>query len=912
VTRVAKLLLDVPARHPALGFESIARALSNIITDTEPRFAVGIFGGWGSGKTTLMHAIDRHVTSDTVLSVWFSAWRYEREEHLLVPLLDAIREELLAWATTHGDDRHAQQTASVIGRVMRSIVAGLTVKVGLPGAVDMSFEANRALVESDRIRKDQLESVVPRSFYHASFRALDAAFRSFLGQDLGRRIVVFIDDLDRCLPENALQVLESMKLFFDVEGFVFVVGLDRNIVEYAIDAKYGWLARDARRSADLPPYITGADYVKKVFQLPYSLAPLSFTEVGDFLAATYSEAGLAAAQQRDLNRVVGPHLRYLVGFSAVNPRELKRYINLFILQTQIDDTLDPNVVLTLQTIEFRPDWRQVKEALIEFREEYLEFVRRAAGVGEAATPDLSLSAELGAIPDEFLDYVGETAPGHALLLEENLDRYLLSGEAVRSARDPGLLDALRVMGQVRQLLAGPDDQLSAAQILELVGGIEARIRPVSETSPVGRSALDALLGLRYRLSDASEMRMATVNAAPTIQDMATELSRRLRRLYRAGDLETTFTIGRSGDDLDAGLPTDYQAGGDRIVLLRGHPSGQVLLGDNPVGVGGQAAVYPIHEDPSYVVKLFFVRNEELARRLQAMVSIASAAEFEMKAGRPPILTWPSAIAHSVETEEVIGYAMRRLADESRPLETLFNARSRHASFPNLSWNFLVTVARNVAALVAQIHSRQLLVGDLSPRNLVVTTVGLLTLLDCDSMEFLDPDTGERFASTWATLNYAAPEIVSGGGVTRSAATDAFSLAVLVCQVLLVGDHPFMGIAPASGDAGTGGIDENIKMGASFLFDHVAMNLPRGTVDATVLPPEVLRLARLGFGLPETRPTAAEWRLALDDALGSIQTCATVPVHKYGAHLWECPWCRRVAGGDSDPFATTPARRRWRG
>jgi predicted KAP-like P-loop ATPase len=52
------------------------------------------------------------------------------------------------------------------------------------------------------------------------------------------RVVVLVDDLDRCLPTNALDVLESMKLFFDLPGFVFVVALDEEVVERAIRAKF--------------------------------------------------------------------------------------------------------------------------------------------------------------------------------------------------------------------------------------------------------------------------------------------------------------------------------------------------------------------------------------------------------------------------------------------------------------------------------------------------------------------------------------------------------------------------------------------------------------------------------------------------------------------------------------------------
>ncbi|HMG62041.1 MAG TPA: P-loop NTPase fold protein [Streptosporangiaceae bacterium] len=78
----------------------------------------------------------------------------------------------------------------------------------------------------------------PLSFYHEGFRMLCDAIGE-LPADGSRRVVIFVDDLDRCLPSKALDVLVSMKLFFDVEGCVFIIGLDQGIVEQAVASKYG-------------------------------------------------------------------------------------------------------------------------------------------------------------------------------------------------------------------------------------------------------------------------------------------------------------------------------------------------------------------------------------------------------------------------------------------------------------------------------------------------------------------------------------------------------------------------------------------------------------------------------------------------------------------------------------------------
>lgn len=78
-----RILLDVPTVEPALGFKAVAAALAALIEESEPQFAVGIFGGWGTGKTTLMQAIEARLHRETTISVRFNAWRYEREPQLI-------------------------------------------------------------------------------------------------------------------------------------------------------------------------------------------------------------------------------------------------------------------------------------------------------------------------------------------------------------------------------------------------------------------------------------------------------------------------------------------------------------------------------------------------------------------------------------------------------------------------------------------------------------------------------------------------------------------------------------------------------------------------------------------------------------------------------------------------------------
>jgi len=132
-----KILLDSPSDAPTKSMKDAAAVLAKLILDSSPRFSVGVFGGWGSGKTTLMRAIHRELRRDiSTIPVEFSGWRFEREPQLLVPLLDTIRMSLVSWSNKQKRPELRERVASVarrIGRVVRALLAGLSGEVGLPG-----------------------------------------------------------------------------------------------------------------------------------------------------------------------------------------------------------------------------------------------------------------------------------------------------------------------------------------------------------------------------------------------------------------------------------------------------------------------------------------------------------------------------------------------------------------------------------------------------------------------------------------------------------------------------------------------------------------------------------------------------------------------------------------------------------
>jgi DNA-binding helix-hairpin-helix protein with protein kinase domain len=341
------------------------------------------------------------------------------------------------------------------------------------------------------------------------------------------------------------------------------------------------------------------------------------------------------------------------------------------------------------------------------------------------------------------------------------------------------------------------------------------------------------------------------------------------------------------------------------VLVATTPRRKLTLSPRPLGTGGQATVFGVEGDPTSVVKLYHEPTADIERRLESMLLLARPDEFLSEDGTgTPVLAWPSTLVAD-EDGAIIGYVMRRVASpEYVPLGTLFDSVQRRELFPNVSWRFVVGLGRNLAGLTMALHDRDLVLGDVSHANLVVSQPGYLCFLDCDSMQFTDPRFGEHFPCGVMTAEYAPPELQTDDECERSPATDDFSLAVLVCRLLLLGDHPFMGIRTGGGDDDAD-VAQNIADGYSYLTRPGEMGLPAGTLDAALLPPRVLELAQRTFGDghrdPGARPTAEDWLVGLDDAMGSIRPCPAHPFHAYGDHLQRCPWCARVEAGLADPF-----------
>ena len=140
-------------------------------------------------------------------------------------------------------------------------------------------------------------------------------------QEKGHRLVVFVDDLDRCLPEKAVEVLEAIKLFLDVPGCVFMLGLDDKVIARGVEIKYrqAGLTEDETGSDRQQRLIEGSHYLEKIIQLPFQLPPIAQEEMQSFVAGLIDDW-----QHSECPRV------FAAGLGG-NPRRVKRTVNTFLL-----------------------------------------------------------------------------------------------------------------------------------------------------------------------------------------------------------------------------------------------------------------------------------------------------------------------------------------------------------------------------------------------------------------------------------------------------------------------------------------------------------------------------------------------------------------------------------------------------
>lgn len=332
----------------------------------EPALVVGIFGEWGSGKSTVLSGVARHLTAALpaafkaldeadgkhapaiTVPIEFNAWRYEREAHLIVPLLKTAQSTLRKVFSEHRTLRDkandwAEGVLDLLADVTLAVGKGLnwefklfdmlSVISGTPGEILNEYQKRRkARTDNAKTGIDHLDSLYVN--FHSHFRALTGRDGKLFAEEMALlalrarqptglfhwlwhwirpapmppapkrpllNLVFLIDDLDRCLPEKAVEMLEVIKLFLEVEGCAFMLAVDDEVIERGILHRYrdylfqhnNGKAEDAQAPRNDNHHnaapITGSEYLEKIIHLPIRLARPSKQLVREFLLQRYAQ-----------------------------------------------------------------------------------------------------------------------------------------------------------------------------------------------------------------------------------------------------------------------------------------------------------------------------------------------------------------------------------------------------------------------------------------------------------------------------------------------------------------------------------------------------------------------------------------------------------------------------------------------
>lgn len=542
----ARLFDDNPAVIDLLGFDAVVapvvRALAQ--ADLDP-ITVGVHAPWGGGKSTVLNLIDA-ARKDGWIVIRTNPWEYEDVLDVKGTLISTVLEEIRR--QTKPNETLQEKFKGLFDRIdWRRTGVALAKGVVTVALTQGATLTPGTIIESFKTKDEERASTV------GAFRA---EFEELLSELKVTRVVVLVDDLDRCLPEAALATLEAIKLFLSVRKMAFVIAADQDMVRDAIAAALDNSAR-AERFAKF--------YLEKIVQLPVSLPRLSEQDAEAYIGLLlyygesadradlkklaehcakrrragqvpylegHEQAGANAVFNRGTQKLATQLNEGLNASSRGNPREIKRFLNSYAIRETVARQrgvrLNPSVLLKLMLLEE------------QYSAEFKALV--AAPMGErqatlARWEEWCASPDGKERPKDLREDVVPWVRSEPKLADEDLESYFaLAATFVAATLGSALGENLRTI--VRQLL-------SEAQITRDTGAEAIKDLSAEEAGSVADAIVEE--GRRGRIGEIAWAMEAFVAIARAKPDLAPSLERRiLDHLYDELDPASVTHLGRCG------------------------------------------------------------------------------------------------------------------------------------------------------------------------------------------------------------------------------------------------------------------------------------------------------------------------------------------------------------------------------
>lgn len=268
--------------------------------------SIGIFGNWGAGKSSMLRLIEQQIEKhdQEYMVINFDAWLYQGYDDARVSLLEVIARKLDV--TAKGNETLLQKTKNLISRVntfraMGLLAEGIALVHGTPtgglfykgvNAIEKvlsSFQGKDGINKKDfqnlqKTAKEGMETfngLIKKVPPTTPPQQIDV-FRKEYGEilrEIRKPLIVIIDNLDRCLPANAIHTLEAIRLFLFLPNTAFIIAADEEIIREAV-AEY-FKGTSSRHQID---------YIDKLIQVPIYVPRIGILEIRSYLFMLFASA----------------------------------------------------------------------------------------------------------------------------------------------------------------------------------------------------------------------------------------------------------------------------------------------------------------------------------------------------------------------------------------------------------------------------------------------------------------------------------------------------------------------------------------------------------------------------------------------------------------------------------------------
>lgn len=309
-----------------LGFKVHADLIVDVINDNDVLpVTIGVFGDWGSGKSSILKIVEKELIEDDKdgfkdgnLVLYFNGWVFEGYDDAKAALLESIIEKFAKHKKL--GSKVKDEAVKLLKSVKWMRLMGLGFKkIAVPaatayltGGVSLipyllnEFSKIKPAELADKLKGDEAESFLSGIIKKNEedeinmVREFRDDFKKMLDKSKIEKLVVIIDDLDRCTPDRLIENLEAIKLFLNVDKTAFVIGADPRIVRHAIELRYKTDGIENSPDVESRNERIVSDYLEKLIQVPYYLPKLTDNEVETYLSLLFCQKELGS----DFNKVL--------------------------------------------------------------------------------------------------------------------------------------------------------------------------------------------------------------------------------------------------------------------------------------------------------------------------------------------------------------------------------------------------------------------------------------------------------------------------------------------------------------------------------------------------------------------------------------------------------------------------------